>query len=211
MNIDNLDLETGDIILFSNKSQNIFDPFYYLALLIDWGTHSNLTHIGMVVKNPDFLENNKKCEDGLYFWESSYEGHNIKDINDNKVKFGVQLVPLNEVLNNNKNESNFYVRKLNKHSFSKENLKIINDVTYNKPYDLNPKHWLEALIKKDKEPERIDSFWCSALLGYIYSKLGIIESDTDWSILTPDNFSLTGEKIKFINGYKLLEEFKIIV
>ena len=28
MNIDNLDLDTGDIILFSNKTQNRYNPFY---------------------------------------------------------------------------------------------------------------------------------------------------------------------------------------
>tara|TARA_B110000208_G_scaffold180084_1_gene229480 strand:- start:142 stop:780 length:639 start_codon:yes stop_codon:yes gene_type:complete len=211
MNIDNLNLDTGDIILFSNKSQNRLNPFYYLSLLIDWGTHSNLTHVGMVVKNPKFLENHNTCEDGLYFWESSWEGLGIKDANDNKSKLGVQLVPLKDILYSNKNACDFYVRKLNNHSFETDNLKKINDIVYNKPYDLYPKDWCNAFLRRDPTPQKINSFWCSALVGYIYTKLGILKEDTDWCILTPDNFSLTGENLNFINEYGLLEEeFKII-
>ena len=210
MNIDNLNLDTGDLVLFSNKTKNKYSPFYYLSTLIGWGTHSNITHIGMVVKDPDFLENNKKCPKGLYFWESSWEGNNIMDINDDKLKFGVQIVPLVETLNNNKCECDFYVRKLNKQQFNREALKQINDVVYNKPYDIYPKDWIKAFFKKDSV-NRINCFWCSALVGYIYTKLGILNINTDWSILTPDNFSLTGENIQFINNYKLLESEQKIV
>lgn len=205
-----LDLDTGDLILFSNKSTNWFDPFYYLSFFIDYGTHSDLTHVGMVVKNPDFLENNRKCKDGLYFWESSWEGNGIRDVNDERVKMGVQLVPLRDVLENNRNESNFFIRKLNRHDFKSADLKKINDVVYNKPYDIYPKDWLRALLQKNLSPQRINCFWCSALVGYIYTQLGIIDKDSDWSIMTPDNFSLTGDKLHYINNYKLLpEEIKV--
>ena len=108
----------------------------------------------MVVKNPDFLENGKTCKDGLYFWESSWEGLNIKDINDNKSKLGVQIVPLKEILYNNKDVCDFYVRKLNNHSFNNDDLKKINDVVYNKPYDLYPKDWINALLKRDPTPQK---------------------------------------------------------
>ena len=209
MNIDNLNLDTGDIVLFSNKSRNLYDPFYYISFLIDWGTHSNITHLGMVVKNPSFLDDT--CEDGLYFWESSWEGNNIKDINDDKSKLGVQLVPLKDALYNNKNECDFYIRKINKHEFNNQDLKKINDVVYNKPYDLYPADWINAFFKRDPTPQKINCFWCSALVGYIYTKLGILKEDTDWCILTPDNFSLTGENLNFINEYKLLgDEQKIL-
>ena len=77
------------------------------------------------------LENNKKCEDGLYFWESSWEGNGIIDVNDDCIKLGVQLVPLKDILYNNKNESDFFVRRLNRNEFQQDILKHINDVIYN--------------------------------------------------------------------------------
>ena len=46
----------------------------------------------MILKNPTFIDKNLK---GLYLWESGYE--NIKDINDGKIKLGVQIVPFHEV------------------------------------------------------------------------------------------------------------------
>ena len=209
MNINNLNLNTGDLIFFRNKTENKYSPFYYLSTLIDWGTHSNLTHVGMVVKDPNFTENNISKK-GLFFWESSWEGNNIKDINDDKEKLGVQLVPLHDILYNNKDVCDFYVRKLNK-NLNKFNFKKINDVVYDKPYDININHWLNAFFRKDSNSQRVSSFWCSALVGYIYTKSGILKNDTDWCILLPDNFSLTGEKLNFINDYKLSDnEEKII-
>ena len=92
MNLDKL--ETGDIILFNSESQSGF--FKYFSDLIKFGTHSNYTHIGMVLKDPTFFKN-KSNEDlkGLYFWESSWE--NIPDAQDGEIKLGVQIVPLKDI------------------------------------------------------------------------------------------------------------------
>ena len=37
----------------------------------------------------------------------------------------------------------------------------------------------------------------SALVGYIYTKCGILKSDTDLSILRPSDFSIMSEHLKF--------------
>ena len=37
-----------------------------------------------------------------------------------------------------------------------------------------PFDWLGGIIGYDPEPQKNDRFWCSALVGYIYSNLGII-------------------------------------
>lgn len=39
-------LKTGDIILFSSECSGIMQ---YISNLIKWGTHSNITHVGMVL------------------------------------------------------------------------------------------------------------------------------------------------------------------
>ena len=68
-----------------------------------------------------------------------------------------------------------------------------------------PKDWIEALFNYDDTPQKTDRFWCSALVGYIYTKLGILKSDTDWSVLSPCDFSLDGEKLNYTGISKLSE------
>ena len=189
-------LKTGDLILFNGHNTGLLN---YFSSLIRFGTHSDYTHVGVIIKDPTFINPVLK---GLYVWESGYEG--TPDPQDNKIKVGVQITPLFEMIQNFKG-STILFRKINCNfnCFTDENLKKVHEVVYNKPYDLVPKDWLEALVRKDIEPQKTDRFWCSALVGYIYTKCGILDEDTDWSILRPSDFSLAGEKLTFINGNKL--------
>ena len=51
------------------------------------------------------------------------------------------------------------------------------------------------------EKNRIDKFWCSALIGYIYVKLGFLNEKIKWTLLTPNNFSSHNKnsELVFIN------------
>ena len=89
-------------------------------------------------------------------------------------------------------------------------LSKIHDVVYDKPYDIVPTDWIQAFFQHDSRPQKIDRFWCSALVGYIYTQLGILKDDTDWSILRPVDFSLSGESVKF-NSNCSLENFEKIL
>jgi hypothetical protein len=186
-------LETGDIILFSSHEEGWWK---YLSNLIKFGTHSEYTHIGMIVRNPTFLH---ESLNGIFVWESGWEG--MKDPQDDKIKLGVQLTPLHEILNNFKN-GRIMIRKVitKTDCFSEENLKKVHNEVYNKPYDLNPIDWILALLSKDIRPQKTSCFWCSALVGYIYTKCGILEEKTDWSKLSPNDFSLAGENLNYIEG-----------
>lgn len=191
-------LETGDIILFHSKKT-------FFGKLIQIITGSDYCHIGMVVKDPSFTEHKLI---GTYLWESSFE--TFPDAVDNKIKFGVEIVDLKKCLEKNKNEDDLYYRKLHitnkKDIFSEEKLSKIYEVVKNKPYDIMPKDWIEAIFRKDDYPQKTDRFWCSALLGYIYTKLGILSSDTDWSILRPSDFSSEGSLNFLDNVYFDTEE-----
>ena len=196
-------LKTGDIILFTGSNKGFFRIF---DGLISYATHSNYTHIGMILKDPVFIHPTLK---GLFVWQSGWNGRPYE--NDGKVKLGVQINPLKDVLEDY-TDSKVVIRKVNGNvwSFDSDKLKEINNVVYNKPYDIIPKDWFEALIQKDLEPQKTDRFWCSALIGYIYTKCGIIESTTDWSILKPSDFSLDGENLKFTkNCYLENSEYRI--
>ena len=96
-------LKTGDLILFDNVGCN---P---ISLLIKYFTKSEITHIAMVIKDPDFIDPPLK---GYYVWESNYEG--TPDPQDGKTKFGVQITPLNEIYDKYKKDRGFvYVRSIN--------------------------------------------------------------------------------------------------
>jgi len=188
-----LNLKTGDLLLFNNNKKNSI--LNILSSLIKYGTHSNYTHIGMVLKNPIFI--NKSLR-GTYVWESGME-----KVNGN-MKLGVQITPIDELVKYY-NSNCVFVRQVECDSklFSDDILKKINDDVHDKPYDINPVDWIEALIGKDLNPQKRDRFFCSALVGYIYTKCGLLKSETDWSILTPSDFSLDGEKLDFMENVKL--------
>lgn len=200
-------LKTGDLLLFNNNSTSGF--FSILSSIIKYGSHSNYTHIGMVLKDPTFI--NKKLK-GIYVWESGLE---LKpDPQDNKVKFGVQITPIEEMIESyKKNDGHGYVRKIicdklpsqDNYPFSINNLKNIHNIVYDKPYDINPIDWIKELLGINNDKPSIDSFWCSAFVGYVYTKCGILNNKTNWSILTPSDFSLDGQNLLFENNNYLEE------
>ena len=73
--------------------------------------------------------------------------------------------------------------------FTREKMKEIHDSVFNKPYDIVVRDWIEAYCKKDPDPQKISRFWCSALAAFIYTKVGLLDEKTDWSIIRPSFFS----------------------
>lgn len=203
MNIDAL--QTGDILLISNYEHGLFNLF---LSMIRWGTHSDYVHIALVVRDPTFLDKPLK---GLYIWESGFEG--TLDPQDNKIKLGVQITPFKDFIDNFHNV-NIFVRKFNDYSlFTDASLAKVHNEAYYKPYDINPRHWLWALFQKDPQPQRTSSFWCSAFIGFILCKIGILNDTTDWSLLRPCDFALDGELLNYASKeIKLLpNETKLII
>lgn len=188
-------LETGDILLFSNYPSGFFGFF---DSLIRFGTQSKYSHIGIVIKDPEFL--NLK---GLYMWESGYEG--TPDPQDNKIKIGVQITLLDTVINNYKKTGHIFVRKLNcpKELITNEKLKKIHEEVYLKPYDINPIHWVASAFNSNINLNENKSFWCSALVCYILVKLGILDENENWTLKKPCDFSLSDEHLKFSKNCSL--------
>ena len=128
--MESLNLDTGDLILFSSNNTGIFALFDRLIKLF---TNSDYNHIGMVLKDPVYIDSKLK---GYYLYESSWEG--TPDPADGKIKLGVQITPLEEAFKNN--PGNAYLRKISAKTgtFSPENMLDIYKKTNAKPYDLNP-------------------------------------------------------------------------
>lgn len=193
-------LNSGDLILFHTESSCIGKTIQYF-------TNSKYCHIGMVLKDPIFI--NEKLK-GFYFLESSYEPQ--PDITDNKIKYGVQIQLLDNIIQEY-GTNNCYVRKIkfkNNLVFDEKKFKEIYELIKSKPYDLNPIDWIEAELKLKKRinGENNKSFWCSSLMGFIFNKMGWMDHLEDWSLLSPKDWSYYHNKIKLINC-ELTKESKL--
>jgi len=205
------DLQTGDILLFSHVPNNsgIFQMFSnFLDFVIKYWTNSKYNHIGIVVRDPNFTYGEKLR--GLYLLESNYEG--CPDSEDNEIKFGVQLVPLDKAFVNN--YSNVYWRKLDcvRNDLFYQKLDKIHMEIHNKKYDTNVIDWIKAAFGIDSgNVTKTNVFWCSALVAYIYEEMGFINGDIPWTIISPAQFGYGYPKsIKFKNC-RVLPEREIYI
>jgi hypothetical protein len=202
------ELDTGDIILYQTS-------FWY-SRLIEYFTSSPYSHISIVLKNPTWLDPELKEE--YYLLESG--GEVFPDAIHDKKVFGVQVISFNKVLDEykNKNYGHLYYRKL-KTDISKNEIhtkiKNIYKVIQGEPYDIDPSDWLVAL-KDLNEPldkisgyEKTNTFWCSALVAYIYSLLGFLDKNIPWTIISPSDFCYYNIRLKYINCS--LEKDKLLV
>ena len=191
-------LNTGDILLFDYEGGGSMGIFSWL---IKKATKSNITHVGMVLKDPVFINPSLK---GYYVWESGWEG--TPDPQDGKVKFGVQITPFEEIFQNYKKKNGkIYVRRVTCpiNLFTTEKLLQIHEIVYDKIYDIIPTDWIEAVFRRDDNPQKTSRFWCSALVGYIYTQCGCLHPGTDWSMIRPSDF--VEDYLQYINDIELSE------
>ena len=205
------DFETGDIILYHSTC--------WYSKLIEFFTGSQYSHCSMILKDPIYI--NPKLH-GLYVIESATEEVCV-DSESNKNVFGVQIIPLEKVLQEYsiKNNGNLYWRKLDcvRDVEFTQRIKEVHHLVHHKPYDLNPIDWVKGLFNIEiGEVQKKNTFWCSALLGYIYSYLGLLPDTLPWSLISPSEFSSESKVLKFqncilvkdtyIDCQKLLDSYK---
>lgn len=178
------EIDTGDILLFRGKS--------IISKLLEYLGFSKYSHVGMVLKNPKYIH--PDLPDGLYLLESS--SNNTPDVEDNTFKVGVQIHRLEDVLKEFYKGS-VYVRHVGceRDEAFYQRLNSVHKEVHNKPYDLNPVDWIRAEwnlyhpFTIRPEYQKTGSFWCSALLCYLYYKLECLETEVDWSLIAPREFS----------------------
>ena len=210
-NHDHDHLKTGDLILCDNTGHGVLGWFGWI---IKYFTYSDYSHVGIVLKDPAFAKVPLK---GLYIWESILDDASL-DIEDDKKKRGVQIVPLEEFIRTYTGK--LYTRAVRcgsmvgadsyAHIFSESALKEIHDATYDKPYDVDPIDWIGCVRNKDLSPQKTGRFWCSAFVGYVYTKLGLMEPNTDWSNLTPSYFSTENRQLSLLKGARFEGQLALI-
>jgi hypothetical protein len=195
-------LQTGDILLFSTNK--------WYSDVIEIGDDCEFSHCGIILRDPIYLD---PSLNGLYVLESGLEP--FPDVMDHHIHFGVQIVPLNKVIQEYifEKEGTLFHRKLNgnRDKTFERNLYQAYQVAKDKPYNCNPLDWLEALLGFHWFDRKITSrFWCSALVAYVYFRLGIIDSKIDWSLVTPKDWcSKSKERFIYLNGYSLEKEIPL--
>jgi len=191
MDLNAIDFQTGDLLLFSENS-NIF------SRLIKYFTHSIYSHCAIILKSPTYIDPKLT---GTYILESNYEPYPDAE-NNIKYKYGVQIQELTNIIKNY--DGQIFWRKLNDtnktHNFN-EKMKEIYNIVKNKPYDINPIDWLKAEFNLNiGNVQQTTSFWCSALVVYIYVKLQLLPPNIHWDLIAPCELSFTGDlQNKFIN------------
>ena len=200
-------LKTGDLLLCDDLQYNSWG---LLSWAIKFMTKSDFSHIGMIVVDPEFTDVSLK---GTYVWTSGIS--DVPDPEDNTKKFGVQFIPYEHFIKTYGGK--IYVRRIEFESieeynkiFNREKLKEIHKVVYDKPYDIVITDWIEAYCKKDPHPQKTSRFFCSAFIGYVYTKLSLLDEGLDWSILYPSYFSSENKTFSLLHKARLSKEHQIV-
>lgn len=178
------DLETGDLLLFRGTG--------WISWFVEWVGVSKYSHVGIVIKNPRFLD--PELEDGTYLLDSSWSG--VPDAEDHQVKYGVQLRLLEDALKDY-SKGSVLVRKVNcqRNEAFYDTFAQLHKEIHDKPYDLSPWDWLCAKynmmcpLPSDPAYKTTKRFWCSALVSYVFCQLGIMDPNVNWSLVAPREFS----------------------
>ena len=176
-----MDLQNFDLVLFHSTSG-------ILSRAIELFTHSPWDHVGLILKDPTWLQPSLK---GTYIWESTYTP--VQDAESETPTVGVHITPLSDRIKSFKGK--IYVRKANlSHPINQTSLAKTHDNIHHKSYDTHVGDWLCALLQLKPKVDRDDCFWCSAMVGYILVRMKFLNShSTNWTTMRPSEFAPGGK------------------
>ena len=177
-------LQTGDILLYNTS-------FWY-SRVIEMVTHCDYSHVSIILKAPVWLDG--KYKEDYYVLESGTE-----EVSDHSISSGVQIYPLKNVYEQYayENFGHLYTRKVSSTidlEELKEKIKKGFEIVKGRPYDFNPIDWIIAFhdLNKDlaeiKNEQKIDRFWCSALVSFIMVECDFLDKSVPWTIISPSDF-----------------------
>jgi hypothetical protein len=202
-------LLTGDLIIFSGTNS-------IMSNIVQIATGSIWSHIGIVIKDPNFLIKSDGEKKGLYLLNS--DGNYEIDIESETTKIGVQLVDLKKKIENY--DGLIVTRHLltnnerhNEEENNKRNLlfREAYQTVFDKSYDYIPLNLFVTFLHNAGyefadnwiNNRHTDYLFCSALTAYIYTVSGIMPKDTKWSIYTPDFFTKNSDDSFCFESYTL--------
>ena len=167
--------KTGDLLFYKGDKNSVIDD------LIMNVSDSPYSHVAMVIVNPPW---NKQLK-GPYLLQSS--SNFIYSDEDKKEEKGVTLSSLPE------NLEGVNIRRFDG-IMDDAKLAKVHDKVHHLPYDTSWWDWIKTglyhLGFHSFHNDRHDTnFWCSALVAYIYVKMGILPEKTNWSNLAPGDLA----------------------
>jgi hypothetical protein len=187
-------LRTGDLVLFSGRGT--------VSNMIKYGTLSNWSHCGMVVKMEQY--------DFITIWESTTLS-NIPDLESEMPLMGVQLVPLSERLK--KYDGDVAIRRLKGGELSNDDinkLMLLRKQLKGKRYELSKMELFKAAYDGPfgANIEDLSSIFCSELVAEAYQSLGLLDDVKASNEYTPADFS--EKRMKNLLGDFYLSEEELI-
>ena len=183
-------LNTGDLILCHSQVTGKLDPG--IDGVIEEFTHSPYEHAAIVIKNPPWLD-----EGGLYVLQSGSGPNSYKDVMNGNL-CGVTLNHFDDFIRNREFVCIRSISGVEWNDANWDKFKVAFDEAHGKPYDKNWCHWmctgigsflycrcLSSICLKRETKE----FWCSALVAFMYVKMGWLPENLDWSDKTPEDLS----------------------
>ena len=173
-------LKTGDIVLSSGKGG--------ISTAIKWVTKSKWSHIGMVLRIPDY--------EMVLVWEATTLS-NIADVRAGKARKGEQLVPLRERINKYVGEA--VIRQLSVGNAGQswklttaqtKNLAKLRSKFKGRPYEKSQRELLRAAYDGPwgDNVEDFSSLFCSELVAAAYQTLGFLGGQLPANEFTPADF-----------------------
>lgn len=187
-------LATGDIVLFSGKGA--------FSDLIKYASMSRWSHVGMVLKIPEY--------DFVTVWESTTLS-NIKDLDTGNANKGVQLVPLSSRVD--KYSGGMSIRRLEGGALPDESLDALmklREELKGKRYERGKMELFKSLWdgKFGLNEEDLSSVFCSELVAAAYQRLGLLSDKLPSNEYTPADFS-SRKMDELNNGFYLGGEIEI--
>ena len=193
-------LETGDIVLFSGKGG--------ISAGIKWFTISKWSHVGMVVRLPDW--------NMVLLWESTTLS-NIADVMDGKAKQGVQLVALSERLRTYGGEAAIRRLSVKRTAAMNNALMKLRQEVKGRPYETSKVELVKAAYDGwwGENTENLSSLFCSELVAEAYQRMGLL-SNAKRALasneFTPKDFSAAADPaLKLLKNARLGKEVGVTI
>lgn len=182
-------LNTGDIVLFSGKGG--------ISAGIKWFTQSKWSHVGMVLRLPEW--------DAVLIWEST-NLDDVAEIESGKARKGVQIVPLSERLRKYPGETSIRLLEMERTPEMLKELSLLRAEVKGRPYETDKLELFKAAYEGPfgDNVEDLSSLFCSELVAEAYQRMGLLSEKKPSNEYTPKDFS-DKRKLKLLKG-KLQKE-----
>ena len=173
-------LQDFDIVLFRGRG-------FWFSYVVEYATWSDFSHIGLFLRGAEDVLSDLKQP---LLLESGQEA--FPDAVEHKIKWGVQLSDLSMVINNY--DGDVFYRKLLvsddvRAAMKKQLIDVYNEIQ-DRAYDAEVRDLLRVALDADVgDCQRTNKFFCSALVSYVFVKMGLLTDDIKWDLIRPKDYA----------------------